>query len=253
MQYAYNDEIMLNLGDILDYLDKCRPYGQQQNQVLLLAKLISWSIFMVGLVMALEGKFDSLGWSSPAQKTVVAASSVAVLVGALMIVSIVIVEMAIDIVRTVREIRDGKSIIRRKLETDEAHIRFLLEQSEQSLEYAQAYLKQMTSRTGEWITHGFGPAAAFLPLVALFLSFYKELGVLGWFQSAFIDGHPPNAALTRPIFFVCAVAFLAFAAAYGLLAQQRRNNYKLGLIEMALTLKAVRGNRPRTKTRSRKG
>ena len=168
-----------------------------------------------------------------------------------MLVVTFFVQLAIECLRNLRERKDRKSFIRRKLEMDETHIQFLLEQSEQSLEYAQCYLKQTTSRTGESIAHSFGNAAA-LPLLLVFLTFYKELGVIGWIQSAFADGHPSNPALIRLVFFVCAVAFLAFAGAYGLLAQQRRDSYKLGLVEIALKLKAVRGSRESTLKKNRR-
>ncbi|MEX3693857.1 hypothetical protein AB3X91_33780 [Paraburkholderia sp. BR14263] len=241
---------MLNLGNILDYLETCRPYGQQRYRALVAAKMIGWFLFMTSLVFLVEEKYDTLGSAAVAEKAIIGhISSNALLIGALLLFVEFIIRFCIDMAKAVKELREKKSMSRLRLETDEAHVQYLLEQSEPSLEYARFYLKQTASRTGEWIAHGFGNAAAILPLSVLLLSMAGQLGLVGWFAPILTAGHPINGALIRPIFFACALILLAFAGAYGLLAQQRRNSYKLDLIEMALTLKSVRQDKSRTRAR----
>ncbi|WGS43410.1 hypothetical protein LFL97_07765 [Burkholderia sp. JSH-S8] len=53
------------------------------------------------------------------------------------------------------------------------------------------------------------------------------------------QNHPLNPLVLRLIVLAVAVAMLTVVAAYGLAAEQRKNSYRLGLLEMAITLKSM--------------
>lgn len=236
---------MLNLENILKHLETCRPYGQQRrNPVLVATTALGWILFISGVIVAAEEKFGAFGNPSNLQgESFLRVAQAALAIGATILLILVFVYIGIDIRISIQEAKDGKTMGQRRLANDEAHLDYLLKQSAESLEYAITYLKQMHSRTTDWISHSYGNAVAIIPLFVISLTIFKELGVIGWFQSAIINGHVHNTALVQPIFFVCALVFLAFAAAYALMTQQRRNNYQLGLLEIALKLKTLQSNK----------
>lgn len=231
---------MHNLEKIIQHFEKCKPYAQQNTVIVRRTTFIGWALFLFGTVAALAVKLtvttrplSGLSWA------IGRGAQGGLVLGSVLIFLAFIAQMAGEMYTTFRE-RAGpnsKTLAQRRLEVDQNNVRFLLDQPDRSLEYAQFYLRQMNSRTGEWIAHVFGSAAPALPLLAVLLTFSRELGVTHWLEDAFAPGHVANPPVLRLIFLAIVLGVSTVAAALGLSAEQRKNSYRLGLIEMAITLK----------------
>ena len=242
---------MHNLDKIIEHLEKCKPYAPQNAIVVRRATFTGWALFLIGATAAFAVKITVTTRPLTGLNRAIADSATIGLVsGSLLLVLAFIAQIVVGVQTTLRERAEPspKTTAQRRLEVDESNVRFLLDQPDRSLEYAQCYLSQMNSRTGEWITHVFGSAAPVLPLLAVLLTVSRELGVTHWLEDALAQGHPGSPLALRLIFFAIALAVLTVATAFGLAAEQRKNSYRLGLVEMAITLKnmmdkPVRGRR----------
>ncbi|HIE1653684.1 TPA: hypothetical protein ACXJGC_004986 [Burkholderia cenocepacia] len=233
---------MHNLDNILEHLGKCKPYAQQNTIAARWATFIGWGLFLISASTILVVKLSVTTLPpSGSDRFIVDSARIGVVLGSLLLFFAFIVQLVVDIRTTFRNGggANQKAITQRRLEVDENNVLFLLDQSDKSLAYAQCYLKQMNSRTGEWIAHVFGNAAPVLPLLVVLFALSRDLGVIRWLEQALTQSHPSNPLVLRLIVLVIAVAILTVVAAYGLAAEQRKNSYRLGLLEMAITLKGM--------------
>ncbi|WGS50118.1 hypothetical protein LFL96_00995 [Paraburkholderia sp. D15] len=231
---------MHNLDKILDHLEKCKPYAPQNPVVVRRITFTGWALFLIGAAALFAVKITvTTRPLSGLNRAVADGAVIGVVLGSALLFLAFIAQFVVGVQTTLRERAESnpRTTAQRRLEVDENNVRFLLDQPDRSLEYAQCYLRQMNSRTGEWIAHVFGSAAPVLPLLAVLLAVSRELGVTHWLEDAFAQGHPANPLVLRLIFFAIALAVLTVATAFGLAAEQRKNSYRLGLIEMAITLK----------------
>lgn len=245
---------MHNLDKILEHLGKCKPYAQQNTLAARRATFIGWVLFLISAAAILAVKLSVTNLSPSGSDRFIADSArIGIVLGALLLFLAFITQVVVDVRTTFRNRAEPnqKTVTQRRLEVDESNVLFLLDQSDKSLAYAQCYLKQMNSRTGEWIAHVFGNAAPVLPLLVVLFALSRDLGVIRWLEQALTQDHPSNPLVLRLIVLVVAVAILTVVAAYGLAAEQRKNSYRLGLLEMAITLKSMT-DKPR-RGRSRGG
>ncbi|AOK15977.1 hypothetical protein WT26_08060 [Burkholderia cepacia] len=245
---------MHNLDKILEHLGKCKPYAQQNTPAARRATFIGWVLFLISAAAILAVKLSVTTLPPSGSDRFIADSArIGVVFGALLLFIAFITQVVVDVRTTFRNRAESnqKAVTQRQLEVDENNVLFLLDQPDKSLAYAQCYLKQMNSRAGEWIAHLFGNAAPLLPLLVVLFAFSRDLGVVRWLERTLTQDHPSNPLVLRLIVFAIAVAILIFVFAYGLAAEQRRNSYRLGLLEMAITLKSM-SDKPR-RGRSRGG
>ncbi|WP_175787260.1 hypothetical protein [Burkholderia anthina] len=245
---------MHNLDKILEHLGRCKPYAQQSPRVVRWATFIGWALFLMSVAVALGVKLDVLRHPLSGLSRVVAEIILlGGVLGSLVILTIAFIFQVIADVRMTFRKRievKSKTIAQRRLEVDESNVQFLLGQSDKSLVYAQCYLKQMNCRTGEWIAHVFGSAAPVLPLLAVLFTFSRDLGVIRWLEGILTQDHSSNPLVLRMIVFAIALAISTVVAAYGLAAEQRKNSYMLGLLEIAITLKSMMDKPRRAQRRS---
>lgn len=233
---------MHNLDKILEHLGKCKPYAQQNTPAARRATFIGWVLFLISAAAILTVKLSVTTLPPSGSDRFIADSArIGVVFGALLLFIAFITQVVVDVRTTFRNRAESnqKTVTQRRLEVDESNVLFLLDQSDKSLTYAQCYLKQMNSRTGEWIAHVFGNAAPVLPLLVVLFALSRDLGVIRWLEQALTQDHPSNPLVLRLIVLAVAVAILTVVAAYGLAAEQRKNSYRLGLLEMAITLKSM--------------
>ncbi|WP_145956485.1 MULTISPECIES: hypothetical protein [Burkholderia] len=233
---------MHNLDKILEHLGRCKPYAQQNNRLAQRATFVGWALFLLSVAAVLAVKLGVTTLPPTDFERVVADfARIGTVLGAVLLFLAFAIHVFVDVQTTLRHrsVPDPKTVTQRRLEIDESNVLFLLDQSDKSLAYAQCYLRQMNSRAGEQIAHVFGSAAPVIPLVVVLVSFSRDLGVIRWLEGAWAQDHPSNPLVLRLVVFAIAVAILIVVAACGLAAEQRRNSYRLGLLEMAITLKSM--------------
>ncbi|WGS43408.1 hypothetical protein LFL97_07750 [Burkholderia sp. JSH-S8] len=179
---------MHNLDKILEHLGKCKPYAQQNAPAARRATFIGWVLFLISAaaILAVKLSVTTLPPSGP-DRFIADSARIGVLLGSLLLFLAFIIQLVVDIRTTFRngEGANQKTVTQRRLEVDESNVLLLLDKSDKSLAYAQCYLKQMNSRTGEWIAHVFGNAAPVLPLLVVLFALSRDLGVVRWLECVF--------------------------------------------------------------------
>ncbi|MFL9998981.1 hypothetical protein PQR34_47315 [Paraburkholderia sediminicola] len=240
---------MLKIEEILDQLQQCQRYRPAPDKSACERRMVkagNWLLVVSGLCFVMLLPFagyvkfgDPLsGTARQGEKWVAVAY---VVVAVLWVLSII--GAAVIGTRDGKKALGGKkapAVILKEVETDEKNVRPLMRHTDESLRYAQHYLKLKLMRLDQNFAPFSGKAALLFTVLAVPYGLVKDTWGLSWFKST-VEEHWLRWGHILELVALSFLAETAFVIVCVVVLKQdkRRYTYHLEIVELVLLLKSL--------------